>query len=891
MVAITSPSTSIGMQWPTQSGLPPPLDINENDLDHKKGKRNVFKFGGTSVGSPERLFQLVSIVKSERERVIAVVVSAMAKNTDILLDAAALAAAGDIEQALAKIDTVEEITIRNANETQHKILGEDHPIEDMTEQIREFHQPLRQLLLGMSLLREKTLAALDTILSFGERISATIVAKLLTANGVPAVYVDARKWVTTNDSFGCAKVDFEASKEKLIQLASTWGDALPVITGFIGKSKSDRTTTLGRNGSDYTATLIGACLQADYVVINTDISGVMTADPRIVQSATSVSHLSHHEALELAIYGTRMFHTRTMVPLIHSGVTMLIRNTMDPHGQGTYISSVASADKSVTCTTSLENLSLIEVRTRILQEADRSEQAYSNIGARVVQSLEQHRISIWLSIRAAHGQSIAVVVPSAQEPLARQAISEELKSEIELNEVETIDSITPVTMLSVVGEKLNKASTNAAKMFSALANAAIDVLAVGQGTSSRSLSCIIHGAKTKLAVRRVHDAFNVSTLVVSLVLLGCNSTTRGILDKIACQGWICTQRHNIELRVVGFGSNCSSFQFDPNGLDISKLMAHLQGCSKGRPLNRESTGYEHARPSPEILSAFHNLSCPILVDCSGRSDHKDLYSRCFDTDIHVVVSNVRSANSMPKTTHGDSRQSTHPCFFLYNSVVGASLPIFDTLTNLLNTGDKLERVDAALSGTLGFVTDQVMHGVKLSQAICDAWSRGYMEADPKDDLSGKDVAQKVKAFARALGVNLELDEIEVTPFVPDHVLNPLNWDDDVVDIEALIKALEAYDSTFTAEFVEPALSQGKRIRYVATLVLETTSVRARIEPLLVDESHPTFRAQDNDIAVGLTTMEYNTRPLVLTGSGSGGVASATGVIRDILVISKSLKGN
>ncbi|KAF0690432.1 Aste57867_18164 [Aphanomyces stellatus] len=893
MVIFTSPSSAVGMQWPgAKEDTPPSLDLAASTLDHTKGTRNVFKFGGTSVGSPERLFQLVSIVKTERPRVMAVVVSAMGKNTDLLLDAAALAAEGNIDAALACIDRVEALTVRNANATQRIIFGDGgREIKDMTDEIRAFHVPLRQLLLGMSLLREKTMAALDTVLSFGERISATIVAALLSAHGVPAVYVDARTWVTTNDAYGSAKVDFAVSKAKLLELAPAWGSALPVITGFLGQSTCGRTTTLGRNGSDYTATLIGAIFHVDYVVINTDISGVMTADPRIVGSATSVSHLSHHEALELAIYGTRMFHTRTMVPLINSGVTMLIRNTMDPHGQGTYISSIASADKSVTCTTSLENLSLLEVRTRILQEADRAEHGYSNVGARVIQCLEQQRISIWLSIRAAHGQSISIVVPSHQEALARDAIADELKGEIERKEVDAVNCVTPVTMLSIVGEKLNKASTNAAKMFSALANANIDVLAVGQGTSSRSLSCIVHGTKTKLAVRRVHDAFNASTLVVSLVLLGCNGTSHAILEKIVAQADNYKLRHNIELCVVGFGSNCSAFLFDPRGLNVVALAHQLKSCPGARPLWTDQNQYDDARPTRDHLSQLQNLSCPILVDCSGRSDNAALYTACFESDVHVVVSNARSANAVPFASPSTaSGASNGPCFFLYNSVVGASLPIFDTLANLLKTGDQLQRIDAALSGTMGFVSDQVMRGAKLSRAVRDAWTRGYMEADPKEDLSGADMAQKVKVFARALGTSLDLTEIEVTPFVPAHVLAHLQWGKDAVDVDRLVEALESHDDAFHASIVAPALEQGKRVRYVATLDAASGSLRARIEPLAVDESHPAFRTQENEISVGLTTTEYSARPLILTGSGTGGSASATGVMRDILTISKSLQG-
>lgn len=326
--------------------------------------------------------------------------------------------------------------------------------------------------------------------------------------------------MTTDDTFGCAKVLFDASKQKLLALTPTWGSNLPVITGFIGQAQSGRTTTLGRNGSDYTATIVGAILEADYVVINTDIAGVMTADPRLVDRAVALSHLNHHEALELAVYGTRMFHARTMVPLIHGGVTMLIRNTMDPDGHGTYISSVDRTGKDATCTTSLEHLAILEVRTRILQ--DGSLRTQETIGARITTLLEALRVPVWLSIRGAHGQAISVVIPMSMEPVASAAIRTELQSEIESEEVDPLNVQSPVTMLSIVAEEFSKVPHNQTKFFAALADANIDVLAVGQGTSSRSLSCVIRGKDTKVAVRRVHDAFNIDYLVTNLVLLGAN---------------------------------------------------------------------------------------------------------------------------------------------------------------------------------------------------------------------------------------------------------------------------------------------------------------------------------------------------------------------------------
>lgn len=898
----TSPSMLIGANWPSAL-LENPLALDSlslNDaefshLDHHNGKRNVYKFGGTSVGSPSRLCGLVRIVRDERERVLAVVVSAMGDTTDYLLEAVAFAAKGDSDSALKVVDKLEALTLDNAHETQKQLEVQD--VEDMTDVIVDHFKPLRELLFGICLLQEQTAAATDTVLSFGERISAAIVAKLLTKAGVEAFFLDARTWLTTDDTHGCAKVFFDESKQKLQQLAAQWKpNTLPVITGFIAQTRGGRTTTLGRNGSDYTATLVGASLGADYVLINTDISGVMTADPRIVDRAKALSHLNHHEALELAVYGTRMFHARTMVPLIKGDVTMLIRNTMDPEGHGTYISGVGRSGIRETCTTSLENLAIIEARTRILQDGS-NDPSQENIGARVTKVLEELKIPVWLSIRGAHGQAISVVIPRSAEAKACEAIAAELSAEIESHEVDPVNSESPVTMLSVVAEDLSKVPYNQTKFFGALADAGIEVLAVGQGTSSRSLSCVIRGDDTKVAVRRVHDAFNVDYLVTNVVLLGCNHITLGVVRQLQKQQELYRFQHKTRVNIVGFGSNCCDFMYKPQGFTFEELITRLESCKSTSTVfsasAQTSTQYAGA-PSLEQLDLLQDLAIPILVDCSGQSNTQALYSACIDRGIHVVASNARSVCRLPPTSSRESvatsRSKTGRTFFMYTSTIGASLPVVDTLGNILRTGDRVLGIETSLSGSMNFVANEVMKGKKLSEAVGEVLRKGYCEQDPRDDFTGTDMVAKIVVLARALGVHISPSAVELEPLIPHSVLDGINWSDDM-SVDDIVAGLQSYDQAFHDKYVAPARAENKRLNYVASIDLaKFPAIQAKIQPVLLSEDHPAYYTKDNEIAFGFSSLQYQPNPLVLKGSGTGAAASATGVLRDVLTILNSLNG-
>ncbi|MFW5967302.1 MAG: bifunctional aspartate kinase/homoserine dehydrogenase I [Persicimonas sp.] len=830
----------------------------------------VFKFGGSSLGSPEHLEQVLELVRRERMAgPIAVVCSAMGETTEWLLEAANEAASGDLDGAEVIVDRIEELAAGVAE----GVLSDDASLEaaELEAEIAETLAPLRKLLLGVSLLREKTPQTLDLILSFGERLSARLVARLLDANGTPALFQDSREWTVTDETFGDARVDIDASRERLEALRDDWGERVPVHTGFLGETPDGRTTTLGRNGSDYTATLLAAMLEAEEVVVSTDVAGVMTADPLIVEDAYPLERLSYLEALELANYGTRMFHDRTMLPLIETGIPMRIRSTMDPDEPGTRIDAhgVGQGDQP-TCVTSLENLALIDVRWRELAQQ-------AQMGRRVLRALESERITVWMATQAAHGQAVAVAVPVEQVERAKSAIRNELALGFDRHEVEPLDVQHPVTLLTLVAEKIRESENIAGAFFQALGAVGVDVLAIGQGKSSRSISCVIPAADTEVAVRTVHAGFNFAHQEVNLLVLGQGVVGSELLEQIRKQKEKLESEHDVLVRVVGL-ANSRRLLFDERGVDLDSWRAALDDEARGEPNSFEKLC--------EALDGLRRLSVPVLVDVTAADQMQRLYAEAFERGIHVVA-----ANKKPLTGSLDQYEALRELAreehraFHYETTVGASLPVVDTLKNLVRTGDRVLLVEGAFSGTLGYLTNEVMEGVPLSKAVRSARKLGYTEPRPQDDLSGLDVARKALILARELGLELELADVEVEPLVPQRMI-------DTESLEEFFSALEEYDEEFMAS-VDTMKSDDRILRYLAVIdpaLSDGERPRLKVGPVGVEPNHPAAHLRGSEGFVAFSTERYSDYPLIVRGAGAGGAVTAAGVLSDVLRISQNLRG-
>jgi len=836
-----------------------------------KGIR-VMKFGGTSVGSPERLERVVEIVeRSWQEGPLVVVVSAMQHSTDRLIEAADLAAAGRLDQAERVLDDLMDLTTTNGLVSLRAIEGHNGggagTRVTLVPAVREHFTELRQLLYGVSLLRERTPQTLDLVLSFGERLSATVLATLLEARGLPARMVDAREWLVTDDGFGAARVECAESEARLLERAAGWEGVLPVVTGFIGATRDGRTTTLGRNGSDYTATLLARFLKAQEVVVWTDVSGVMTADPGIVKDAYPLSHLSYMEALELVDFGASMFHPRTLIPLIESGIPMRIRNTMAPEDPGTLIDARGASDRSAaTSVTSLENLALLGVQVRRIAKQ-------APVGGRLLRALEDAGLTIWMSSQSAHGQAFAVVVPVREQGRAREVIEQELALELSRGEVQSVEVRAPVTLLTLVAEAMGQTVGVAGRFFHALGAVGVNIRASAQGASSRSISCVIDAADTQVAVRTVHAAFHFAHQRVSLLVLGKGTVGSHLLAEIASERETLAARHDADLDLVGVAGR-RGVAFDPEGIDPARWQERMSPwAGDGEPEVRA------------LLDRLRRLPVPVLVDCTAAEGMEALYEEAFERGIHVVA-----ANKKPLTIPWEARERLMEAarrnhrFYHYETTVGASLPVIDTLKNLVRTGDRVRRIEGSFSGTLGFVVNEVMTGRRLSEVVREARERGYTEPNPAEDLSGMDVARKALILARELGLSLALEDLRVEPLVR------LESGRDT-GVEAFFEALVEADEAF-GRWRDQVVAEGRVIRYLARIEPEPGPGEpvVRVGPMAVEPDHPSTRLKGTEAFVAFTTDRYQEHPLLVQGAGAGGAVTAAGVLADILKVAMTLRG-
>lgn len=845
----------------------------ENDsLEHtvivEESGLAIMKFGGTSLGSAKNLEKMTGIVaEATSSGRIVLVVSAMQHSTDWLLEAASMAAKGDLVSAEKLVDRVSDLAISNVL----LLTGNGGGESDVTTWIRQTLSELRRLLHAISQLRESTPRTRDLVLSFGERVSAYVVAEILSGRGVPAMAIDARDFIVTDDTFGMAEVDCEASATAIKAISSHWNDGrIPVITGFLGRTQDGRSTTLGRNGSDYTATLLAKWLGASEVVVWTDVPGVMTGDPAIVPDAYPLRHMSYSEALELVDYGASMFHPRTLIPLIESGIPMRIRNTGNPTNPGTLIDTAGSTDSaSATSVTSLENLALIGVQVRriSLREA---------IGGRVLRALELAGVTIWMSNQSAHGQTVAVVVPFNEQDLAVTAVQSELAIELERGDVDPVSVRKPVTLLSLVAEAMGQTVGVTGRFFSALGQVGVGILAISQGSTLRSVSCVVDAADTKIAVRTVHAAFAFAHHEVSLLVVGKGVVGSQLLAQISAQGEALLRDHDVMLRVVGIVGSRGAV-FDERGIDLKDWRARMSEAeSSGKPTDLNA-----------MMSAVRRLPVPILVDCTAADGMEDVYKAAFSHGIHVV-----SANKKPLTVPGAKRREMARAarvssrFHFYETTVGASLPVIDTLMTLVRTGDRVLRIEGCFSGTLGYVANGLMADRSISEVVQSARDLGYTEPNPAEDLSGMDVARKALILAREMGLELDIDDVVVEPMINLEI-------GDSGSVPALFEALRARDQSVSAE-IDAMKAEGRMIRYLATInpyadVLAGEAL-VSVGPVAVEPAHPAGRLEGTDSMVAFTTERYRDRPLVVQGSGAGGAVTAAGVLADILKVSMTLRG-
>jgi aspartokinase/homoserine dehydrogenase 1 len=825
----------------------------------------ALKFGGTSVGSPEAVERLIAILTDPEHvrEVRVVVVSALSGATDELIAAARQAAAGDGAYA----GVVKALEDRHRKISRALLDGEERRAADAA--LRKVFAELDRVLDGIALLRELSPRSLDLAMSFGERLSAELIARICCGQGVPAQFLDARPLILTDDSYGAARYEAEESYGRIRAYLQD-NPALQIATGFIGSTAEGYTTTLGRGGSDLSAAIFGVAIGARTVEIWTDVEGLLTADPGMVQNAFRIDSLTYNEAMELSHFGAKVLHPPTVRPALERGIPIWIRNTFNPGGGGTLISDRADPGKyPIRGISSLGNIALAQVQGSGMV-------GMAGFSARLFGALARRNINVILITQASSEYSICFAVAPEDGPLAVRAIREEFDREIAAKAIEEPTVEENLAIIAVVGANMKHATGVSGKVFHALGRTGVNVVAIAQGSSELNISAVISAQDVSKALSAVHEAFfRAEIRTVNLFLLGIGLIGGALLEQILEHHEILADEYLIRVNLMGV-ANSRRMIFNPGGLAPKKIKAFLTGDSvqavpEGTeilPLNLE-----------EYIEKMKALNMPNMAfcDCTASDEVSALYAGILQANIPVVTPNKR-ANSGSleyyRTLRTLSKHRGVP--YLYETTVCAGLPVISTLRDLTLSGDRVRRIEAALSGTLSFIFNNYDGGKSFSALVREARAKGYTEPDPRDDLNAMDAARKALILARECGLSLEFPSVEIEPLLP-----PACFEAD--DVEAFFTELEKADEDFEKRRLDAA-SEGRFLRYVA--VIEESSVRLtlRAEPA----GSPFLSLTDSDNMVVITTDRYSKLPLVIKGPGAGAQVTAGGVFADIVRTARTL---
>jgi len=815
----------------------------------------VLKFGGTSVGSIESILRVISILEDNLAsgEKIAVVYSAMGGVTNRLIDIAKMAAQGneDYRELMKAMEERHFSTIRG-------LIGAKSQSATFTS-IKILFNDLEDILRGVSLIRELTPRTLDLVMSFGERLSATIVSEALKFRGVEVEFCDARTVVRTNSNFGNAEVDFEETNRLIIEkFAST--KALLCVTGFIGSTQDGITTTLGRGGSDFTASIIGAALDADLIEIWTDVDGIMTADPRKVPNSFTIPALSYSEAMELSHFGAKVIYPPSLQPAFSKDIPLKVMNTFNVSFEGSLVSRKANDKKyDITGISSIDDIALVNIQGSGMI-------GVAGISSKLFKALSEHQISVVLISQASSEHSICFAIDPKFVDKAREVLNATFEEELENGSVDRIEVSRNLSVIAIVGEGMKRSAGISGKLFSVLGKNGINVIAIAQGSSELNISVVISKNDLSKALNAIHGVFFQSEIRnLNLYMVGVGLIGSTLIEQIRQQTLYLQEEKMLRLNIVGI-SNTKKMLLEPAGINPEYWREELDGMGVKTSL-------------PAFIQRIQELNLPnsVFIDCTSDKDIVDSYNDLLDANVSIVTPN-KVANSGSYVDYEKLRKTAirRGVKFLYETNVGAGLPIINTIQGLIASGDKFLKIEAILSGTLSYIFNNFKPGMKFADIVRKAKERGYTEPDPRDDLSGTDVARKILILSREVGVQLNPDDVELVPLLPESCLQAPSVD---AFFGELLNQNEYFEKLLT-----DATNQGGVLRYIATLNEGKAIVSLRV----VGPEHPFFSLSGSDNIVSFTTERYKDHPLVIKGSGAGAEVTASGVFADIMSISSYL---
>jgi aspartokinase/homoserine dehydrogenase 1 len=777
-------------------------------------------------------------------------VSAVWKVTDMLADAASLAGKGDITY----LDKLSEITSLH-DSIVHDLFHADSAEAEawLAGMMMELHDVVH----GVFLLRELSDKSLALVLSYGERLSSWIVSHHLQHSGTPSDCVDARGLIVTDDNYCYAKVDTHATG-KLIRERLHSFDAVPVVTGFIASAADGTVTNLGRGGSDYTATILGAVLHSSEVWIWTDVDGFYSADPKRVRDARVIPYISYAEAKELSHAGAKVLHPLAVQPAMKAGIPVLIKNTFNPGAPGTRIEHEPAVrtelPRPVTGLTSINHVVLLNLSGSGMA-------GVPGTASRLFSCLATHSINIIFISQASSEQSISLAILPGQASMAKKVLEEEFFREIEARRIEPIHVRRNLAMVAVVGNKMSGHPGVSAQLFETLGKNGINVIAVAQGANEMNISLVIDSSDEDKALNCIHESFFLSRRKVHVFITGTGTIAKSLISQIRAHRLTLQEEKDLDVVVCGL-ANTRSMAIDRDGIDL----AHWHEAMKPRE-GHDSIG-EYVRLIQEL-----NLHNTIVVDCTASTKVAEAYPALLKSNISVATAN-KLGMAGPWELYRciiDAQRSSN-ARFLYETNVGAGLPIINTLNDLKNSGDKIICIEGVLSGTLSFIFNELRKGGRFSEIVRKAKEAGYTEPDPRDDLSGADFARKMLILGRELGYHLEYADVECESLVPESCRGEMSPAE-------FLDRLSGIDDWYVEE-MESAAREGMTIAFTGELKDGKAKVGLKRVPL----QSPVAGLNGTENLVVFTTDRYLKTPLVVKGPGAGGEVTAGGVFADILRI-------
>ncbi|SDT61619.1 aspartate kinase [Mucilaginibacter mallensis] len=808
----------------------------------------ILKFGGTSVGSVASIQTLLNILKNEAKAEKPVVVlSAMSGVTNLLVSMAEGAVIGnEFTAQLAELERRHFDVVKSLLDIQHQ--------NPAFTRLKIHFNHLEDLLQGILTLKELTPKTRDLVLSYGERCSTLMVSKIAAQYFPEAIFVDASELIKTDSAFGQAKVNMELTEQLIRGFQKENSDKMLFVTGFIAGNDAGQITTLGRGGSDYTAAIFGSALNSQEIQIWTDVNGMMTADPRLVKKAFSLPELTYTEAMELSYFGAKVIYPPTMIPAFLKKIPIVIKNTFEPEFEGTVIRHDCKAS-----TLPIKGISTIN-NISILNLEGSGMVGKSGFSGRLFSLLAREQINIILITQSSSEHSITFAVQPDDAERAKTLIEQEFELELLANKLEKPAIERSLAVLAVVGENMKQTPGVSGKLFHALGRNGVNVRAIAQGSSEYNISVIISAHDLAKALNAVHDAFFVElTKTLHAFCLGTGNIGKTLFKQLNAHSDFLQEKNGIQVKIAGI-SNTRKMVFNADGISLDTWEDDLQASDEKADLK----GFI------ERMKSMNLPNC-VFIDNTASPKPIEFYEEAFKSNISVVTCNKigNSASYKQYTTFRDTARQ-HGVDFFYETNVGAGLPIIRTLKDLMNSGDRVQRIEAILSGTISFIFNNFKGDANFHDVVKMAQEKGYTEPDPRDDLRGTDFMRKMLILARDAGYALEASDVEIESMLPKACLDAQSVDD-------FYAALKTEDAFF-ANLKNSAEQDGKVLRYIGKL--EDGKVAITLQ--MVDENHPFFTLSGSDNIISFTTDRYKERPLVVKGPGAGAEVTAAGVFADLI---------